>query len=220
MKLIRIVPSVALAAFATACGSSAGTTTPPAATTTPAPTVSPTVTPNTTTPAPSTTGADVALSADAASAATGDIPDNQVFLTFDNPTAGYSMRYPEGWAQRGDGNDVVIADKNNIVRVVIAGGAAPTVDSVNADLAKLEAANPSLKAPQPTAVTIKGTPAIKVTYTTVSEPNAVTGKTVTLVVDRYVLGAAGKVATIDLGTPKGVDNVDGYRLMIESFSWK
>jgi len=45
------------------------------------------------------------------------------------------------------------------------------------------------------------------------------GKRVTLVVDRYELAANGKKATVDLGTPKGVDNVDAYRLMIESFRW-
>jgi hypothetical protein len=40
-----------------------------------------------------------------------------------------------------------------------------------------------------------------------------------LLVDRYQLAANGKTATVDLGTPKGVDNVDAYRLMIESYKW-
>jgi hypothetical protein len=48
----------------------------------------------------------------------------------------------------------------------------------------------------------------------------VTGKRVTLLVDRYQLASAGKTATVDLGTPKGVDNVDAYRMMIESFRWR
>src|SRR5213592_3910610 len=56
-----------------------------------------------------------ALQAEADSAAAGDIPDNQVFLVFRNGRAGYSMKYPEGWAQRGSGNGVVFRDKNNIV---------------------------------------------------------------------------------------------------------
>ena len=30
----------------------------------------------------------------------------------------------------------------------------------------------------------------------------------------------GKLAIVDLGTPQGVDNVDAYRLMIESFTWR
>ena len=47
-----------------------------------------------------------------------------------------------------------------------------------------------------------------------------TGKRVKLVVDRYVLGRGGRVAVVDLGTPVGVDNVDAYRMMIESFRWR
>ena len=71
----------------------------------------------------------------------------------------------------------------------------------------------------PRNATIKGTPEIKAVYTTRSRPNSVTGKPVVLVVDRYELGHGGSRATVDLGTPKGVDNVDAYRLMIESFRW-
>ena len=63
-----------------------------------------------------------ALSAEAQSAATGDIPDNQVFLTFTNPAAGYSMSYPEGWTRKGAARNVTFSDKNNIVHVVVANG--------------------------------------------------------------------------------------------------
>ena len=38
-------------------------------------------------------------------------------------------------------------------------------------------------------------------------------------VDRYVYGQGGKVATLDLGTPQGVDNVDAFRMISESFKW-
>jgi hypothetical protein len=69
-------------------------------------------------------------------------------------------------------------------------------------------------------MTISGAPAFKVVYTTVSAPNAVTGKRVTLTVDRYYLWHLGRRAVVDLGTPVGVDNVDAYRLMIQSFRWR
>ena len=61
-----------------------------------------------------------------------------------------------------------------------------------------------------------GRAAVAATYTTTSAPNPVTGKKVTLTVDRYELGHGGRRAIVDLGTPVGVDNVDAYRLMIES----
>jgi hypothetical protein len=160
-----------------------------------------------------------ALSAEATSTATGDIPDNQNFLTFRDAKDGFSMRYPEGWAQKRAATGITFQDKNNLVRVDVHRGAVPTVASVTAELAKLRAANPSLKAPAPRQVSVKGRPAIKVTYTTRSAPNSVTGKRVTLTVDRYELAKGGRVAVLDLGTPVGVDNVDAYRLMSESFKW-
>jgi hypothetical protein len=158
-----------------------------------------------------------ALQAEATSAATGDIPDNQVFLGFRDAAARYSMKYPEGWAQQGKAGRVTFRDKNNIVRVVVSARAGPTAASVRTDLRRLAGAHVQSG---PQRLTISGALAFKVVYTTQSAPNAVTGKRVTLLVDRYYLSHAGKEAIVDLGTPAGVDNVDAYRLMIESFRWR
>ena len=160
-----------------------------------------------------------ALQGEAASAAAGDIPDNQVYVTFTNRRAGYSMKYPEGWAQQGTKSPVTFRDKNNIVRVVVGPGAAATVASVRADTKALQRSIRSLQAQVPKQMTISGAPAVKVVYRTVSTPNPVTNKRVTLTVDRYYLWRGGRRAIVDLGTPVGVDNVDAYRLMIESFRW-
>jgi hypothetical protein len=168
----------------------------------------------------SSSSAEAALAADARSAATGDIPDNQNFLTFTNATGGYSIRYPEGWARSGAGRDVTFRDKNNLVHIVVAAGTAPTTRGVRSELATLKRAAPTLQGQAPQQVTIKGKPMVKVVYTTRSAPNPVTGKRVTLVVDRYELANNGMRATVELGTPRGVDNVDGYRMMIESFTWR
>src|SRR5439155_27297188 len=97
------------------CGSGKQSVPPP-----PASQPAATTTMQTTAPAPN------ALQAEANSAAAGDIPDNQVFLVFRNRAAGYSMKYPEGWAQQGSGDRVTFRDKNNIVRIVVASGSAPT----------------------------------------------------------------------------------------------
>src|SRR5438105_3204211 len=100
------------------------------------------------------------LQPEPAATAAGDIPDNQVFVRFRNAKSGYSMRYPEGWAQKGTGARVTFRDKNNIVRVVIEQG--------------LHLA----KGAQP--VKLPAGKAFKVVYRSVSAPNAVTGKRVTL----------------------------------------
>ena len=99
MKATAVLTCLLLAALAAGCGSSkhgAATT----ATTT------------TTTTAAGTTESLGALQAEAQSAAAGDIPDNQAFVVFT-----YAMKYPEGWAQSGGGKQVMIRDKNNIIRV-------------------------------------------------------------------------------------------------------
>lgn len=217
-KLMKVAagPAALAALVATGCGSGghkAAASSTGAATTQTSP---PTTTLATSTTAPASTGPG-ALQAEANSAAAGDIPDNQVFLVFANHTARYSMKYPEGWAQQGNAGQVTFRDKNNIVRIVVGRGGAPTQASVRSDVAHLGKAKVQSA---PHAMTISGRPALKVVYSTESAPNAVTGKRVKLVVDRYYLWQSGRRAVVDLGTPQGVDNVDAYRLMIESFRWR
>ena len=215
--MLIVGAAAALAALAAGCGaaaSTAGTGSTPTPAATAAATTVASATPQ------ATASAAGALTGEAAAAATGDIPDNQVFLTVNDKAAGFSMKYPEGWAQKASGSALTISDKNNIVRVAVSSGPTPTVASVTQDLQTLQASTPSLKAGTPATMTVSGHPAIKVSYTTVGAANAVTGKTVTLQVDRYYFWQGGKVAVLDLGTPQGVDNVDAYRLMSESFSWK
>src|SRR6266516_3934612 len=179
------------------------------------PTSPPTTTAAATSPGATTNGA-AALQAEAASAAAGDIPDNQIFLTFHNHRAGYLMKYPEGWAQRGAGASVTFRDKNNVIRAVVSEGPAWTRASVQSDVRALKGAQ--LRG-TPQAITLSGRPAFKVVYRTVSAPNPVTGKRVTLSVDRYYVWKQGRRAVLDLGCPLGVDNVDAYRLISESFRW-
>jgi hypothetical protein len=205
-KRILVLPLVTAAALTAGCAASkrAALTSPP---TTPA---SPQATTATT-----TTGAN-ALQAEANSAAAGDIPDNQVFLTYRNRAAGYSMKYPEGWAQQGSASNVTFRDKNNVIRAVVTPGVAWAKATVTADAHSLTNARVQSG---PQTVTLAGKPSFKVVYRTVSPPNAVTGKRVTLTVDRYYLWKLGRRAVLDLGSPVGVDNVDAYRMISESFRW-
>ena len=201
--MLRAIATALLAVALTGCGSSSspGTTSATVATTTIART--------TTAGAPNAPGA---LQVEAAQTAAGDIPDNQVFVPY--PGNAFTMKFPEGWVQTGGGDTVTFRDKNNIVRVVIQPGAVPTIDSVRHELGALKAVKVS---PKISALKIGGRPAVKATYTTASAPSPVTGKRVTLTVDRYVIAKGAKQAVVDLGSPVGVDNVDAYRLMIQSF---
>jgi hypothetical protein len=202
-------PLLLLAALlvAAGCGSSSSSSSTAASSSSPAPG-------GTTAPEGGT-----ALAADAKSAATGDIPDSQNFLTLKTQHLRISMIYPEGWAVQEGPSGVSITDKNNLVRIALSQGAAPTTAAVQAQLAALKRTTPALSTGTVNTITLKSGPAVKATYTTQSAPNPVTGKQVTLMVDRYALSHGGRVAIVELGTPTGVDNVDAYKRMIESFKW-
>jgi hypothetical protein len=161
-----------------------------------------------------------ALAADAKSAATGDIPDSQNFLTLNDQRLHIAMIYPEGWTVQEGASGVSIRDKNNLVRIALSNGPAPTTAGVQAQLAALKSSTPALTTGSVQTITLKSGPAVKATYTTQSAPNPVTGKQVTLMVDRYVLSHGGRVAVVELGTPTGVDNIDAYKRMIQSFKWQ
>jgi hypothetical protein len=159
--------------------------------------------------------------ADAKSAATGDIPDNQQFLTFNDAQAAYSIRYPEGWTQKGMGADVSFREKDNSIQVRVARAAAPTSATVVAQLDALKAGEPTLKVgPASTVLLPHGGQAVKVSYSIQGAADAVTGKRPLLLIDRYVYSKGGRVATLDLASPKGVDNVDAYRMISRSFTWQ
>jgi hypothetical protein len=163
-------------------------------------------------------GANVNAS-EAQSAATGDIPDNQVFLTYKNPQSGYSIKYPEGWARKGSANDVSFSDKDNQVRIAIASGGKPAVASAKSALVKQVGTSAHLRISSVKVENINGTPMVHLVYHEQGSPDPVTGKRLTVMVDRYVFAKGGKVATVDESTPVGVDNVDAYRLIIQSFKW-
>jgi hypothetical protein len=144
----------------------------------------------------------------------GDIPDNQVFLSFHDGAGGYTIKYPEGWARRGSGALVTFTDKDNSVRIAVSHGRLPTAATVRAQLpaAKITGA--------PARLVLPGGPALKVVYQRRSAPDPVTGKRLTLTIDRYYVAGHQDVAVIDLATPVGVDNVDAYRLISRSFRWQ
>jgi hypothetical protein len=205
------IPGAILAVAIVVAGCGSGGSSP----TTAATKAAATTTATTNTQPASTIGAG-ALQAEANAAAAGDIPDNQIFLVFHDPQAGYSVKYPEGWAQQGSAGHVTFRDKNNVIRAVVSSGPAWTKASVQSDVRALKGARVQ-GAPQ--SIQLSGRPAFKVVYRTVSAPNPVTGKRVTLTVDRYYLSTRNRRAVLDLGSPVGVDNVDAYRLISQSFKW-
>jgi hypothetical protein len=129
----------------------------------------------------------------------GDIPDNQAYVRYAPPGAGFSVKVPEGWSRTDSTGAVVFTDKLNSIQ--------------------LEHAAPAAHAGKASTVKRTAGTAQKLTYLTKAKPNPVTGKAGTDAVERYVFTKAGKTAVLTLTGPKGADNVDPWRIVTDSVRW-
>ena len=154
--------------------------------------------------------------------AAGDIPDNQVYVPFSPPGAGFTVSVPQGWAQSTAGSATVFTDKFNSVRLEVSPAAtAPDVTSATThEVPALQASAPKFVLGKVTTVDRAGGKAVLITYQAASAPNPVTGKSVTEEVQRYEFWRAGREAVLTLSGPKGADNVDPWQKVSDSFRWQ
>ena len=172
------------------------------------------------TSAPTANGATPGASEGTGSTTGGDIPDNAVFLTYADATHAFSIDYVEGWQVTTTADGVEVRDKDSSETITIV----PPVTDVAAyvsgtDLPALQATPPFRLEKQDT-VKIHGKDVIHIVYHVPSPPDPVTGKQVPSTVDRYYVPGTNGLAIVSLSTPNGVDNVDAFRQMIESFKWQ
>jgi hypothetical protein len=151
----------------------------------------------------------------------GDIPDDQVFVSYHSDAGGYSLDVPEGWARSETGPNVSFVDKLDSIKVEItSGSAAPTVQSTtDSDVPQLEQQVEAFEKVEIKAVDLPAGQAVRIRYRENSAPDSVTGKKVRLEVDRYELFKDGKLAAISLAAPAGSDNVDVWKQISDSFKW-
>jgi hypothetical protein len=152
----------------------------------------------------------------------GDIPDNQVFVTYTSPTGGYEFKAPEGWARSGTGMNISFSDKlNSIAVTVTSASVAPTAASVTArEAVALQQSGRAVEITSVKDVTLPAGPAVLLVYTLNSEPNPVTAKQYRLENTSFLLFNNGRLATLTLSSLKGSDNVDDWRLISRSFRWR
>jgi hypothetical protein len=152
----------------------------------------------------------------------GDIPDNQVFVSYTPPSGGYSLKVPEGWARVEAGGAVTFTDKLNAVRLEeVAAPAAPTIAGVRRTLlSQLARTERGFRAGTVTMVARHAGPAVRITYLARSTPDSVTGKSRVDAVERYLFFHKGREAVIRLSGPRGADNVDPWRIITDSLRWK
>lgn len=144
----------------------------------------------------------------------GDIPDNQVYLAYSAAT--FTVQYPEGWVQSVRSDGVTFQDRDNRIAVTIVAGTV-TADNVRVRVHAIAGASITTDAHQ---IDLPGGPAVLATYQVDGPADPVTGKRPRLTVDHYELGHAGSAAIIELAGRVGVDNVDAYRMIAQSFRWR
>jgi hypothetical protein len=151
----------------------------------------------------------------------GDIPDNQAFVAYSPPGAGYSVKVPEGWARTSSGGAVTFTDKlNSITMEAVPAQAPPTVSGVKgSDLPKLAKTVRGFQSGKVTTVTRKAGQGVLITYLADSNANPVTGKVGRDAVERYVFFHRGKDVVLTLRGPKGADNVDPWRIVTGSLRY-
>ena len=151
----------------------------------------------------------------------GDIPDNQAFVPYD-AAGGFSVKVPEGWSRTVTANSAEFTDKLNTIRVQWAPApSAPTVSSVqSADVAKLKASEAAFTLGGVGDASLPSGPAVLVKYQENSTPNSVTGKQYRLDVLRYTVFKNGTRLDLTLLSPVGADNIDPWKIVTQSLTWK
>ncbi|MEA2472406.1 MAG: hypothetical protein QOE06_321 [Thermoleophilaceae bacterium] len=148
----------------------------------------------------------------------GDIPDNQAYVAYTPPGAGFSIKVPEGWARTTTGGATKFADKlNSVVVESVPARSAPTVqDAKSTDVPRISAGAKHFKLGKVSIVKRTAGPAVLITYTVDSPADPVTGKVTTDAVERYVFFNKGKRIVVTLTGAKGADNVDPWKIVTNS----
>jgi hypothetical protein len=151
----------------------------------------------------------------------GDIPDNQVFITYHSPL-GFSIKVPEGWARRDAGDGATFNDKYNTVVLSFQARVEPlrVAGVKGSEVPALEKMGKAIRVSAVKELKLPSGRAIAVSYGSNSEPNPVTNKAIRLENERYFFWRDGKLVTLTLSAPYGADNTDQWTLMAKSFRWR
>ena len=125
------------------------------------------------------------------------------------------------WSRTGYGDVVSFTDKFNAIQVdAMATTVAPSVSSVrDVELRAVAAKANNFTAGTVSKITRTAGDAILATYQIDSAPNAVTGKTLRVAVERYEFYRAGHLVVLTLIGAVGADNVDPWKIVTNSFAW-
>lgn len=149
----------------------------------------------------------------------GDVSDNAVFLAYRDPKLGFTIDYVEGWQVSATADGVAIRDKDSSELVQVVPSPADVAAYVSGTDLPALGRQAGFHLIKQDSVTINKQNLVHIVYDVSSPPDPVTGKQVPAAVDRYYVPGPNGLAIVSLATPAGVDNVDAFRQMIESFRW-
>jgi hypothetical protein len=150
----------------------------------------------------------------------GDIPDNQVFIVYADPSGAFTVKVPEGWASSDSGGAATFTDKLNAIRVESSSTAtAPSIDGVTAEMSSLAPSIPGYAAGDVTGVVRVAGDGILATYQGDAPADPVTGKVVRDAFERYEFWHDGRLVVLTLSGPVGADNVDPWKIVSDSLTW-
>ncbi|MFE9763780.1 hypothetical protein ACFYPC_04465 [Streptomyces sp. NPDC005808] len=170
----------------------------------------------------STGGSSSAAAAPTESNPPGDIPDNQAYVAYQPSGGGFTVKVPEGWARSTQGGTTVFTDKLNRVEVSpVSASSAPTTASVTGTVVpRLTGQVAKFSGAKVSQVARKGGSAVLLKYQGDSAPDPVTGKVVRDAFERYAFYRQGHEVDVTLSGPVNADNVDPWRIVSDSFTWK
>jgi len=218
----RLIAVAASALLVAACGAGGPTAPPASATTTALPNLSPSGSPaGPTTPAqPSESPSESQAPEGGGGTSSGDIPDNAVFLSYHGTTPAFSIQYVEGWQVTPQPDGVVIRDKDSSETVAVVAAQADVASYVSTTDLPALLSQAGFALVKQDAVKVGDSRYVHLVFHLPAPPDPVTGKQVPSTVDRYYVAGSSGLAIVSLSTPDGVDNVDAFRQMIESFRWQ
>jgi hypothetical protein len=152
----------------------------------------------------------------------GDIPDNQAFVKYVSSQGGYELEAPEGWARTESGRNVRFVYKLDGLSVGITRATRqPTSSDIrNHRAGQIVKTGRAVDIKSIEDVRISNSPAVHMTYESNSDLDPVTNKQVRLGNDVYYFYKNGSLAELRLWAPLGADNVDQWKRISRSFTWR
>lgn len=154
------------------------------------------------------------------SAASGNIPASQNFISYSSADGHYDIQYPEGWTPAVLDGDARFTHNWDGLQVSVGPSSDPfTVDAIKSkQVADLIRKGRAVTVKNVSRVTTKSGDAVLVEYDSNSDP--VDGRKVRLSCQRYYYNSNGMLAALTMWAPAGSNNANIWKQIPDTFTWR